>query len=104
MNTTVAPPDELRIALEEAFRRASSSRRIVDLATRPSPCASSFAIEEVDLRFDDGSVLELVCKHTGEAAMLPEARRVKPRFLYNPLREIATYERILAPFEAGVAR
>ena len=29
--------------------------------------------------------------------MLPEARRIKPRFLYHPLREIATYESILAP-------
>lgn len=96
--------NELRAALEASFTRASSSRRIVDLDTRPSPCASSFAIEEANVRFDDGTVVELVCKDTGEAAMLPEARRVKPRFLHDPLREIATYERILAPFEAGAPR
>jgi len=104
MNTTMAPPVELHAALEASFSRASPSPRIVEVDTRPSPCASSFAIEEATVRFDDGRVLELVCKHTGEAAMLPEARRIKPRFLYNPLREIATYERVLAPFEAGAPR
>jgi aminoglycoside phosphotransferase (APT) family kinase protein len=56
------------------------------------------------VRFDDGSNRELVCKGTGEAAMLPEARRIKPRFLHHPLREIATYEWILAPFAAGAPR
>ena len=68
------------------------------------PYASSFALEEARVRFDDGTVLDLVCKGTGEAAMLPEARRIKPRFLLNPLREIATYERILVPFAAGPPR
>lgn len=97
------PRDELRAALEAVFSRASSPR-IVDLDTRSLPYASSFAIEEANLRFEDGSVLELVCKDTGEAAMLPEARRIKPRFLHNPLREIAIYERILAPCEVGAPR
>jgi len=98
------PRVELRAALEAVFSRVSSSPRIVDLDTRPMPYASSFAIEEANVRFHDGSILELVCKDTGEAAMLPEARRIKPLFLHNPLREIATYERILAPFDAGAPR
>ena len=29
--------------------------------------------------------------------MLPDARRIKPGFLSNPLREIAMYASILAP-------
>jgi hypothetical protein len=94
---------ELRAALE-ACSAEGVVAAIVDLDTRPLPYASSFAIEEADVRFDDGSILELVCKDTGVAAMLPEARRIKPRFLHNPLREIATYERILAPFDAGAPR
>ena len=94
---------DLRAALETSFSRRGSPR-IVDLDARPLPYASSFAIEEADVRFDDGSMLELVCKGTGEAAMLSEARRIKPRFLHNPLREIATYERILSPFAAGAPR
>jgi aminoglycoside phosphotransferase (APT) family kinase protein len=97
------PRVELRVALETLFSKASS-RRIVDLDTRPLPYASSFAIEEANVRFDDGSVVELVCKNTSRAAMLPEARRIKPKFLYHPLREIATYDRILAPFVAGAPR
>ena len=95
---------ELRAALEALFSRVSSSPRIVDLDTRPLPYASSFAIEEANVRFEDGSILELVCKDTGEAAMLPEARRIKPRFLYNPLREIATYERILVALRQRARR
>ena len=94
----------MRAALQASFGLRSSSPRIVDLDTRPSPYASSFAIEEANVRFDDGTTLELLCKDTGEAAMLPEARRIKPRFLHHPLREIATYERILAPFNAGAPR
>ena len=96
------PRAELRAALDGLFGQAGS--RIVALDTRPMAYASSFAIAEVDVRLDDGSSLELVCKDTGAGAMLAEARRIKPRFLFDPLREIATYERILAPFEAGAPR
>ena len=99
------PPQRLDLsaALHAMLGRARSSR-IVDLDAWPLPYASSFAIDEVRVRFDDGSTLELVCKGTGRAAMLPEARRIKPRFVHHPLREIATYERILAPFAAGAPR
>ena len=95
---------ELRAAVEVLCNRASRSPSIVDLDARPWPYASSFAIEAANVRFDDGTARELVCKDTGEAAMLPEAQRIKPRFLYNPPREIATYERILAPLDAGAPR
>ena len=78
---------ELRAALNPVFGLAPRAPRIVDVETRPSPYASSFAIEEATVRFDDGSSLDLVCKDTGEAAMLPEARRIRPRFLYDPFRE-----------------
>lgn len=88
----------MRAALDTVFPR------VVDVETRPSPYASSFAIEEATVRFDDGSSLELVCKDTGEAAMLPEAQRIRPRFLYDPHREIAAYERILAPLDLGAPR
>ena len=95
---------ELRTALDELFARGARPRRIIDLETRPLPYASSFAIEELDVQFDDGSRVELVWKDTGEAAMLPEARRIRPAFLYNPLREIATYESILAPLRISAPK
>jgi hypothetical protein len=94
---------DLRAAMTSVFGIVQASR-IVDLDAWPLPYASSFAIDEVTVRFDDGRTLELVCKGTGKAAMLPEARRIKPRFIHHPLREIATYERILAPFAAGAPR
>jgi hypothetical protein len=97
-------PEELRTVLADLLPRGRTVRRIVDIETRPLPYASSFAIEELDVRFDDDSQIDLVCKRTGDAAMLPEARRIKPTFLRNPLREIATYEWILDPFSVGAPR
>jgi Ser/Thr protein kinase RdoA (MazF antagonist) len=88
---------ELRDSLDRLLSRQVPARRIVDLETRPMPYASSFALDEIRVRFDNGDSVELVCKDTGDTAMLPEAQRIKPRFLYNPIREIATYESILAP-------
>src|SRR5688572_33111785 len=65
------PRVELNGALNALFAGTEPSR-IVDLDMWPMPYASSFAIDEVTVRFDDGSRLELVCKDTGRAAMLPE--------------------------------
>jgi hypothetical protein len=93
--------DELRTTLDELLTRGAQRRRIIALETRPLPYASSFAIEELNVQFEDGGTACLVCKDTGHAAMLPEAQRVRPGFLHNPLREIATYESILAPCGIG---
>jgi hypothetical protein len=97
-------PGELHDALDRLLSRAVPLRRIVDIESRPMPYASSFAIEEIRVRLDDGRTLDLVCKDAGEAAMLLDAKRVKPRFLYNPIREIATYESILAPLGVDAPR
>jgi aminoglycoside phosphotransferase (APT) family kinase protein len=45
--------------------------------------------------------LELVIKDLGWGALGESARGVKPRFLYDPLREIETYRAILAPSRLG---
>jgi len=95
---------ELRDALDRLLSCAVPPRRIVDLETRPMPYASSFALQEILVRLDDGGCVDLVCKDTGQAAMLPDARRIKPRFLYDPIREGATYESILAPFGIDAPR
>jgi len=97
-------PSELRDALDRMLSSALPRRRIVDLETRPMPYASSFALDEIRLRLDDGGTVDLVCKDTGQAAMLAVAQRIKPRFLYNPIREIATYESILAPLGIDAPR
>jgi hypothetical protein len=51
----------------------------------------------------DGTTLELMFKDLSRHALLETAHRIKPAFLYDPLREIETYRTILAPNELGTA-
>ncbi len=95
---------ELRAALEEALsRRSGAQRRVAGLERWPSIYSTSFAIEELDARFEDGTSLRLLFKDLSQQAMLESARRVKPVFLYDPLREIETYRTILKPHRLGTA-
>jgi hypothetical protein len=91
------PKDELRSAIQRLLQHNAGARRVVSFVSRPLSYASSFAIEDITVHFDDDTRMELVCKDTSAAAMLPEARRIKPTFLRNPLREIAAYAAILEP-------
>jgi hypothetical protein len=96
---------QLRTALDEVLAASSPvPRRTRYVDVRPSEYASSFGIEELDVCLDDGSRLALVCKDTSRTAMLPQARRIKPAFLHDPLREITTYDTILGPFHVGAPR
>jgi Ser/Thr protein kinase RdoA (MazF antagonist) len=95
---------ELRAALEGAFsRHFGAPRQIAQLERRPSAYCTSFAIEELDVRLDDGSTLELVLKDLSWRSLSDLARRAKPVFLYDPLREIAVYRTILLPRRLGTA-
>jgi hypothetical protein len=91
-------------SLEAALTRFyGSPRSVVRLARRISPYSTSFTLEELDVKLDDGARLSLICKNLGSASLLPEARRVRPDFLYAPLREIQMYERVLDSGEMGTA-
>jgi thiamine kinase-like enzyme len=46
----------------------------------------------------------LAFKNLSPGLQLPTARRVRPQFLYDPGREIATYERLLDHLKLGTAR
>jgi hypothetical protein len=95
---------ELRGALQEALsRRSGTQQRVVGLKRRPSIYSTSFAIEELDVRLQDGTSLRLLFKDVSRHAVLESARRVKPTFLYDPLREIETYRTILEPNRLGTA-
>jgi hypothetical protein len=48
-------------------------------------------------------VLELMFKNVSREALLGDARRAKPTFLYNPLREIEVYETVLVSEQLGTA-
>jgi Phosphotransferase enzyme family len=95
---------ELQTALEETLsRRSGTQHRVAGLERWPSIYSTSFAIEELDVRLNDGTSLQLLFKDLSQQAMLESARRVKPAFLYDPLREINTYRTILEPHRLGTA-
>jgi hypothetical protein len=88
---------ELRGALESTLREHfDPRRRIVALVRRPSDYGSSFTIEELHVRLDDGTPLELMFKNLSRRALLEPARRLRPDFLDDPQREIDVYRVILA--------
>jgi hypothetical protein len=95
---------KLHAALQSALSGASGTQqRIVDLERRPTPYSTSFAIEELRVRLADGTTLELMFKDLSPQALLETARRIRPAFIYDPLREIETYRTILAPKEVDTA-
>jgi hypothetical protein len=93
--------DDLRIAVEHAIRRGGPTRRVVGLRRRPSDYRTSFPIEEIDAELDDGTRLALVLKDPCWNALTAEARRAKPAFLHDPLREIDVYESVLPDAPLG---
>lgn len=76
-------------------------RRVTGLEQRPSEYGSSYHLEELEVRLEDGTVLSLMLKALGERALSEKARRAKPSFLRDSLREIETYRRVLGPSGIG---
>src|ERR1700757_1180993 len=84
-----ASQPELRPALEDLFRRHHPSfGRIIRLESRPYAERTSFHLVELEIELEEGSVLRLLLKDLGLKNAHETARRVKPGFLYQPLREI----------------
>jgi hypothetical protein len=99
-----AQRSEVQVHLENRLANHFGRRRaIVKLARRPSPCTSSFTIEEIDVEFADGPELQLVMKDLSPEALTESARRARPKFLYEPRREIQAYRRILPYAPRGTA-
>jgi Ser/Thr protein kinase RdoA (MazF antagonist) len=93
---------DLCAALEHVLRDYfAAPRRIVELDRRSAASRSSFALEELDAKLDDGTTLQLMFKNVSWHGLLERARSVKPAFLYDPLREIEAYRSILAPRRLG---
>ena len=93
---------ELHEVLEgELCRFFGRQLHIETLGRRISEYCSSYIIEELDVTFDDGMTLQLIFKDLSKAAMLTSAGQVKPVFLYNPLRPIDTYRKILSQHQLG---
>jgi Ser/Thr protein kinase RdoA (MazF antagonist) len=100
----VPPVDtaDLRAALEHALRgHLGAPRRIFELERRPSAYGSSFTLEELDVRLDDGTALPIMFKNLSRRGLLEDARRVKPAFLHDAMREIDMYRVVLATSGLG---
>jgi len=101
-----APVDEAGIEahLEAMFaRHFGLGRSILSLVRRPSAYASSFRMDEIDVRLDDGSELPVIMKDLSADALSTDARRARPRFVDEPCREICAYQRLLSRAPAGTA-
>jgi hypothetical protein len=79
-------------------------RRVSSVTSLPSANLSSFVVNDVDVCLEDGTTVALVAKAACWDGLSSEARRAKPRFLWDPERERASYEAILSPRRIGSAR
>jgi hypothetical protein len=90
----------VQTVLDQYFQRR---RRIALLERRPYAYRSSFALEEIEVTLEDGTRLTALFKDLSPRSLLEEARRFRPAFLYDPLREINTYRLICAGGGMGTA-
>src|SRR5262245_43238070 len=101
---TALQSPELQLRLEDRLASHFGQRRaIVRLDRRPSPYASSFPVDELDVRLADGFALHMVMKDLSPDAMPAAARRARPEFLNDPRREIEVYRWILPHAPRGTA-
>lgn len=93
---SVVRTEELRTALEDGLAcREDLPSAVVGLTRWASRYATSTTIENVEATLGDGTRLHLILKDMSPSAILPGARRAKPKFLYNPRRELETYRSLL---------
>ena len=89
---------DLRVELEQLLGEYyHAPQHISRLERRPFACRTSFALEELEMDLEDGRHLQMLCKSLARRSLDPGARRAKPRWLHNAMREIETYRRILMP-------
>jgi hypothetical protein len=87
----------------EALRAAlqlSLGHSIADVCRTPSVYTSTFPLENVFVRTDEGAELTLVLKDISPM----HVGHIKPAFVFDPRREIETYRSILANRGLGTAR
>jgi aminoglycoside phosphotransferase (APT) family kinase protein len=89
----------LQSELSHHFGRATDVR---NLERRPFKYSTSFALEALDVTLANGVRLELVFKDFGPASLSAHASEIRPPGLYDPRREIALYQTLLAGGRLGV--
>jgi hypothetical protein len=100
----LAQTPEFQLQLEQRLAsHFGRQRAIARLDRRFCPYTSSHRLDELDVRFEDGSEVQLVMKDMSDDAMLEDARRARPEFLREPSREIDAYRWILPYAPRGTA-
>lgn len=89
--------------LDEAIA-ARFHGRAAGVERRASAYQSSFLLDEIDVRLDDGATVCFVAKAAGVGGMSSPARLARPAFLEDADRERVVYESILAHFRVGTPR
>ena len=84
----------------EMLRRGGEHLEAIDIDMRVSPYASSCRLYEVEVH-GAGGTRELMLKDLSPSAQIPAAVGIRPQHLYEPVREIAVYRRILVPEGIG---
>jgi hypothetical protein len=88
---------ELLPALEEILARHNGDLGgIVELRSKLCDEQTSYSLVDLEIDFESGDVLRILLKDLGLENLHEIARLVKPEFLYNPMREIKTYQELLA--------
>src|SRR5207249_2440184 len=97
------PPSRAGVhdAGEEELAAALAPLEVTRVRRRPFAYRSSSPMAEVDVALRAGGTRRLLLKDLGRDGLLDEARRAKPAFLHDPLREIETYRRSLATARLG---
>ena len=100
--TPAAPSDaEIVRCLERGLGRRGDRACVAGVERKPYAYATSFPLEEVLAHLSDGRMLHLILKDLSWERLLGDARRTKPRFLYEPRRCIQTYDNLLWGADMG---
>ena len=82
---------ELWPSMERILIASDCSYRIAGLKRKMAAFRTSFAMEEIEIPLQDGQTSATMFNDLTRRALEGLPRLVKPRFLYDPLREIETY-------------
>jgi aminoglycoside phosphotransferase (APT) family kinase protein len=87
--------------LLDVLRTHGDGSDVVGLSRRPYRYATSAPLEELRVRMGGGQEMAVIFKDLSRDRLIGNARASKPAFLHEPLRELETYRRILAPAGIG---
>jgi hypothetical protein len=94
--------EELSIVLSDLLsQHFQAPHRVTSLRRRVSNYSSSCIVENLEVELDQRIRLHLVLKDLSSDSLLATAQKVRPRFLYAPLREIAIYRDLLSHRRLG---